>query len=87
MDFGPAMQGSIYSISLIDRQHKTALGEHLKLLSTQTSMEFMSLLYRKVLLVLVLFSICSSCSNLSSIIGYPILNVRFYEESTLNLMV
>nr|XP_018900199.1 PREDICTED: vacuolar protein sorting-associated protein 13A-like isoform X1 [Bemisia tabaci] len=48
MEYGPAMQASIYSISILDLLHKTANGESLKLLLTESSTEFASLLYRKV---------------------------------------
>jgi hypothetical protein len=48
MQYGPAVQASIGGIHLIDKIHTGCSGEYLELISTDSTEDMMTVLYRKV---------------------------------------
>lgn len=48
MNYGPAVQATLGGIQLIDKLHIGTSGEYLEIISTQSDVDFVSLLYRKV---------------------------------------
>lgn len=49
MTYGPAIQGTLGGIQLIDKLHVGPSGEYLEIISTQSDIDFISVLYRKVI--------------------------------------
>ena len=48
MQYGPAVQASIGGIYLIDKLHTGCSGEYLELISTDSTEDMVTVLYRKV---------------------------------------
>lgn len=48
MLYGPAIQATLGGVQLIDKLHIGPSGEYLEILTTQSDMDFISVLYRKV---------------------------------------
>lgn len=48
MLYGPAVQATLGGVQLIDKLHIGPSGEYLEIVSTQSDVDFISLLYRKV---------------------------------------
>ncbi|KAL1131713.1 hypothetical protein AAG570_011326 [Ranatra chinensis] len=48
MEYGPAIQGSLGSVQLVDKLHTGSAGEYLELIATDPSTDVATLLYRKV---------------------------------------